>query len=216
MSPSSFSPAKASQFIGPAAKVAGLMSAKADRLREAADGTLKVLFYGPPGVGKTALAWLTARRLSGHHLAIEHVNGKEVTLETVRRWMDELPVCSLFGDWQVKVVDELDRCSRDAQDLLLTYLDRLPATRAFIGTSNLQLDLLQERFQTRLQQFRIDNPESDDIANFLRARFALDAEDAHRIAVGCGGNVRAALLDAESFLDALAIQPARRRTTNRR
>lgn len=215
MTPSAFKPTKASQFIGAAAKVAALMTAKTARLREADEGTLKVLFYGPPGVGKTELAWLTAHRLAGHHLGIEHVNGKEVTLETVRRWMDELHTGSLFGDWQVKVVDELDRCSRDAQDLLLTYLDRLPATRAFIGTSNLQLDLLQERFQTRLQQFKIENPTSDEIAGLL-LDFGLTVEEAKQVAVGSGGNVRAALLDAESVLDTRSLQPARRRTTKRR
>jgi replication-associated recombination protein RarA len=214
MTPSAFRPAKASQFIGAAAKVAALLTAKAERLHAAGEGTLKVLFYGPPGVGKTELAWLVARQLAGHHLAIEHVNGKEVTLETVRRWMDELATGSLFGDWQVKVVDELDRCSRDAQDLLLTYLDRLPDTRAFIGTSNLQLDLLQERFQTRLQQFRLDNASTEEVTRFLM-RFDLTKDEACQIAVGCGGNVRAALLDAESYLDAKAISAPKRRPTRR-
>lgn len=208
MTPSAYIPSKPSQFIGAAAKVAALMLAKVKRLRGADNGTLKVMFYGPPGTGKTTLAWLVAKELSGHHLAIEHVNGKEVTVDTVRKWLDELFVGSLFGDWQVKVVDELDRCSRDAQDLLLTYLDRMPANRAFIGTSNLQLDLLQERFQTRLQQFRLDNIESDEIAGLLRDEFNIAPEICERIAVGSGGNVRAALLDAESYLDAQFVSTA--------
>ena len=46
-------------------------------------------------------------------------------------------------------MNELDRCTREAQDLLLTYLDRLPPGRALLGTSNLHLDPLTERFQTR-------------------------------------------------------------------
>ena len=49
----------------------------------------------------------------------------------------------------MKIINDMDRCTRDAQDLLLSYLDRLPPGRAVIGTSNLQLDLLTESFQTR-------------------------------------------------------------------
>ncbi len=72
--------------------------------------------------------------------------------------MTQLPYGSLFGAWSVKIVNELDRCSREAQDLLLTYLDRMPAGRAFPGTSNLQLDLLTERFQTRFQAIKLLPP----------------------------------------------------------
>ncbi|NQX01670.1 hypothetical protein HQ447_13515, partial [bacterium] len=38
------------------------------------------------------------------------------------------------GSWSVKVVNELDRCSKDAQDMLLTYLDRMKPGDAFLGT----------------------------------------------------------------------------------
>lgn len=211
---SSFTPSTADNerlFIGTAAMVCELMDSKADALKRRRNGTLKVLFYGAPGVGKTELARFTARKLAGHHLAIEHVNGKEVTVETVRQWCNELALGSLFSDWTVKVVDELDRCSKDAQDLLLTYLDRLTPGRGFIGTSNLQLDLLQERFQTRLQQFKIEAPETDEIAALIveLSGSKIGRTDAARIAVGSGGNVRAALLDAESTLDLLEIQKAK-------
>ena len=65
------------------------------------------------------------------------------------RFLGTLGVCSLFGVYSVKIINDMDRCTRDAQDLLLSYLDRLPPGRAVIGTSNLQLDLLTESFQTR-------------------------------------------------------------------
>ena len=112
---------------------------------------MKILLYGPPGVGKTSIADMVADALSGTRFAIEEFNGKLVTVETVKQWMGILGVCSLFGVYSVKIINEMDRCTRDAQDLLLSYLDRLPPGRAVIGTSNLQLDLLTERFQTRFQ-----------------------------------------------------------------
>ncbi len=115
--------------------------------------------------------------------------------------MTQLPYGSLFGNWSVKVVNELDRCSREAQDLLLTYLDRLPPGRAFLGTSNLQLDLLTERFQTRFQAIKLLPPTTEELASFLTARWPVPAATAAQIAVGSGGCVRAALADLESWLD---------------
>jgi len=93
----------------------------------------------------------------------------------------------------VRIVNELDRCSRDAQDLLLTYLDKLTPGRAFIGTSNLQLDLLTERFQTRFQAIRLAGPDTEEIAESLIRRWDVDKAVAFQIAVGSGGCVRAAL-----------------------
>jgi hypothetical protein len=68
----------------------------------------------------------------------------------------------------VKVVNELDRCSKDAQDLLLTYLDRMPAGHAFLGTTNLDLGSLTERFQTRFQSVRLQPPENEALAAIPR------------------------------------------------
>lgn len=192
------------QLIGPSGQVAAMMAAKAARIRKNPTAPLKALFYGVPGVGKSHLVQQLADSLASSPLDIEHRNGKDVTIDVVRRWLDELPYRSLYGDWQVKIVDELDCCTRDAQDLLLTYLDRLPFGRAFLGTSNLQLDLLAERFQTRLQQFKIEPPTFEEIFTLLRSQ-GIPSKVAEQIAEGCRGNVRAALLDAETYTDAQAV-----------
>ncbi len=163
---------------------------------------MKILLYGPPGVGKTSIADMVADVLSGTRFAIEEFNGKLVTVETVKQWMGNLGTCSLFGVYSVKIINEMDRCTRDAQDLLLSYLDRLPPGRAVIGTSNLQLDLLTERFQTRFQSIKILSPSTEEIAAMLRRHWPVNEATSLRIAVGSGGCVRAALADLESWLDA--------------
>ena len=200
-SPMNWRPQTAEDLIGQAGLVARAQCRKAERLTAEAATTMKLLLYGPPGVGKTSVVELVALQLAGTPLAIEDYNGREVTVDVVRQWMTQLPYGSLFGAWSVKVVNELDRCSREAQDLLLTYLDRLPPGRAFLGTSNLQLDLLTERFQTRFQAIKLLPPTTEELAAFLVARWSVPVATATQIAVGSGGCVRAALADLESWLD---------------
>ena len=200
-SPMNWRPQTAEDLIGQAGAVARAQCRKAARLTTEAGTAMKLLLYGPPGVGKTSVVELVALQLAGTPLAIEDYNGREVTVDVVRQWMTQLPYGSLFGAWSVKVVNELDRCSREAQDLLLTYLDRLPPSRAFLGTSNLQLDLLTERFQTRFQAIKLLPPTTEELAAFLASRWPVPAATATQIAVGSGGCVRGALADLESWLD---------------
>ena len=196
-------PASPDELIGQAKRVAKAQVTKARRL-SAADpviGSMKLLLYGPPGVGKTSVVEMVARELTGSPLAVEDFNGREVTVEVVREWMRALAYGSLFSRWSVRIVNELDRCSKEAQDLLLTYLDRMPPGRALLGTSNLQLDLLTERFQTRFQAVKLLPPETEELAEFIATRWPVPRQTAAQIAVGSGGCVRAALADLESWID---------------
>jgi hypothetical protein len=145
---------------------------------------VKILLYGPPGVGKISIADMLAAALSGSRFAVEEFNGKLVTVETVKQWMAGLGAFSLFGVYSVKIINEMDRCTRDAQDLLLSYLDRMPPGRAIIGTSNLQLDLLTERFQTRFQSIKLAAPSTEDVATMLCRHWSVDEAISLRIAVG--------------------------------
>ena len=200
--PLAWRPTAPDELIGGSRTIAQKLLTKAVKSKRNGRHPMKVLLYGPPGVGKTSIAQMLAAELTESRWGVEEISGKLVTLDVAKSWIRELHYGSLFGDWTVKIVNELDRCSRDAQDLLLDYLDKLPPGRAFIATSNLDLSQLTERFQTRFQAIKIEAPESDAIRGFLMHHWDVPEQVASMIAVGCGGNVRAALGDLETHFDA--------------
>jgi replication-associated recombination protein RarA len=200
VAPTCFIPSCPADFVGQAGKVAEVLLRKAERLRANPDQPLKLLISGAPGIGKTSLVNLIARTLARHPAAIEDVNGREVGLDLARDWTRHLGYGSIFGSWSIKVVNELDRCSKDAQDLLLTYLDRMKPGQAFLGTTNLDLGSLTERFQTRFQSVRLQAPENEVLAAFLARRWPAPITITRQIAEGSQGNVRAALADLEMWM----------------
>lgn len=207
--PSNYVPLTSEDFIGEARRIAQMLEAKADELRKACaskqPANAKMLFYGSPGCGKTRLVEMFASLIAGHSSCIESISGRNVTIDVVRRWQESshyIPMHGLFG---VRIVNELDLCPPAAQDLLLDLLDTMPRYTAFLGTSNLQLNLLAERFETRLQQFKVKAPSTEEIATFLAKKWGLKRKRAVEVATGANGNCRAALLDCQSILDAMRI-----------
>jgi len=198
--PTCFIPSCPAEFVGQAGKAAEMLIRKAESLRAQPDRSFKLLVSGAPGIGKTSLVNLIARTLASHPAAIEDVNGREVGLDVAREWTRGLAYGTLFGPWSVKVVNELDRCSKDAQDMLLTYLDRMPPGHAFLGTTNLDIGTLTERFQTRFQSIRLQPPSNEDLAQFLARRWAAPIGITRKIAEGAKGNVRAAMADLEVWM----------------
>lgn len=198
--PTCFVPSCPADFVGQAGKVAEMFLRKAEALRTNPDRPFKLLVSGAPGIGKTSLVNLVAGALTSHPAAVEDLNGREVGLDIAREWTRGLGYGSLFGPWSVKVVNELDRCSKDAQDLLLTYLDRMPAGHAFLGTTNLDIGNLTERFQTRFQSIRLQPPANEALAQFLARRWGAPIRITRRIAGGANGNVRAAMGDLEVWV----------------
>ncbi len=194
MNPSSFEPITQTDFIGPARNLAAMLCRKATHA-----GPHKLLLIGPPGTGKTSLANYFAGQLTPHEVFIESVNGRNLSVERVREWEAGSHYRPLAGQFSVKVVNEAQAIQPAAADALRTYLDSLPDHCAVVLTANGRLADLPEPLQSRAQQFPVAGPAPGDIAELLH-KFGLNGES-NAIAQGCRGNVRAALLDAQSVLD---------------
>jgi len=71
---------------------------------------------------------------------------------------------------------------------------------AFLGTTNLDVAALTERFQTRFQSVRLQPPENEALAAFLVRRWGAPISITRQIAEGAKGNVRAAIADLEMWM----------------
>jgi putative ATPase len=95
-------------FLGPGKLLRRLL--EADRLTSA-------IFYGPPGCGKTTLAWIIARRTRA---AFETLHAAEAGVKDVRRVIDEARGrLTNRGQRTVLFLEEMHRFNRAQQDTLL-------------------------------------------------------------------------------------------------
>lgn len=192
-------------LIGPAGALANLFVRTLDQSAE----PVKLLLTGAPGIGKTALADSIALAICGNAYGIESVNGRKCSIHVVNEWQRVTASSCMFGTgWRCFIVNEVDTCPSDAQDLLLTFLDEMPANTAFIATSNLDVDTLTPRFRTRLQRHEVGAPEAEEIARWLCEVYQLPPMVAQQLAFLCGGCVRAAELDAKAWLNADRVSKA--------
>ena len=185
------------KLIGPAAKLETRLVAHVGTIRDKA-ASPKLLFFGDPGIGKTTLANRIAAALASP-FDVESVNGRDLTIDLVRRWMANSSMGSLFGSWKIKIVNEVDLVPLVAQDLMLSYLDELPPQTAIIATTNKGAHSLSERFTTRFTHCEVKSPAPDAIAALLIKQTRIPKAIANMIAVTSCGNVRAAILQAEGY-----------------
>lgn len=186
-------------FVGPARRVAAKLTELA-RLAGDTRVPLKLLLLGRPGVGKSALLRYFARAIGADRWHCHLYNGTEVRVEEVGELKQLLRYRDLFGQYRVIRIEEVDRVPVVAQVALLTLLDELPPGTAVVCSSNCQVQDLEERFHSRFQVQSVSPPTDKDIRELLlRLAPALNGR-ADRIATLAAGNVRQALLDAQTAL----------------
>lgn len=208
LDPADWQPAGWQELVGDAYTAAAILFPKVERLFQRGTSH-RYVFIGPPGCGKSALSKLLATRLAGHVTDIEKVSGKNVNADKVRAWRDTVRLGNLFGGYSVKIIEEIDAATIDASILMLDYLDEVRDSKcnAVIASSNKALEDLfpDRRLYSRFQPFVFSPVGFSEVTELLSARFGMPQADAENIALGCDGDLRAALNDAQSFFDLQAV-----------
>ncbi len=134
-----------------------------------ADRFSAVIFYGPPGVGKTSLAQIIAQRTQSQFV---NLSGVESNVADIRKAAEEaVQRMRLRGRSTTLFVDEIHRFNKAQQDVLLPYLER--GTVRFIGaTTHNPFFYLNSPLVSRAQVFQLEPLGAADLAKLIRLTLA--------------------------------------------
>ncbi len=183
-----------------------LMPGKLLRRAIETDRFSSLIFYGPPGVGKTTLAYVIARQTSAYFVML---NGVESNVSEVREKIAEARARqTLHGQKTILFVDELHRFNKAQQDVLLPHLEK--GTVRFIGaTTENPYFAINSAMLSRSQIFPLEPVSAEDLEDLmLRAAtdkqrglghlpLRIDADALQHLALKADGDARKALTALE-------------------
>ncbi len=179
-----------------------------------ADRFTSLIFYGPPGVGKTSLAELIARRTSSRFL---NLSGVESNVAEIRRAVEAARQFQRTrGEITTLFVDEIHRFNKSQQDVLLPHIER--GTVRFIGaTTHNPYFYINSPLVSRSQVFQLEPLSEADLRNLLDAAIhdpergfgkkslVVEEEASRHLVTMCDGDARKLLTSFE--LAVLTTEP---------
>jgi len=171
-----------------------------------ADRFTSLIFYGPPGVGKTSLAELIAQRTESRFI---NLSGVESNVAEIRKAVEAARQFQRTrGEITTLFVDEIHRFNKSQQDVLLPHIER--GTVRFIGATThnpyfyvnsplvsrsqvFELEPLAEEDLAALLQSAVDDPER----GFGKKPLVLDQDAASHLVRMCDGDARKLLTSFE-------------------
>ena len=141
---------------------------KALRSMIEADRTPSMIFWGPPGVGKTTLARVIAR-----HTHASFIDFSAVTsgIKEIREVMKQADAQASMGRRTIVFVDEIHRFNKAQQDAFLPFVEKGSIILIGATTENPSFEV-NNALLSRCKVFVLNALDEDDIAALLRRALA--------------------------------------------
>lgn len=155
-----------------------------------------MIFWGPPGVGKTTLASIIARRTRA-----EFINFSAVTsgIKEIREIMKQAEDNKKFGTRTILFVDEIHRFNKAQQDAFLPFVEKGSIILIGATTENPSFEI-NGALLSRCKVFVLKPLSPDDLIKLLRRaleflgkNYKADDDILKSIAIFSGGDARSAL-----------------------
>lgn len=138
------------------------------RLQIEQDDSASLLFWGPPGVGKTTLAKIIARTTGASFIEFSAVLSG---IKEIKQVMVEADKASRFGSRTILFIDEIHRFNKAQQDAFLPYVER-GAIRLIGATTENPSFEVNAALLSRCRVYTLRGLEQDELMALLRRALA--------------------------------------------
>ena len=163
-----------------------------------------MIFWGPPGVGKTTLARIIARRTKAKFIDFSAVTSG---IKEIKQVMNEAENARRFGEKTILFVDEIHRFNKAQQDAFLPYVEKGSIILIGATTENPSFEV-NGALLSRCKVFVLQALKQEDLVNLLKhalsdergfggQSIAIEESALELIAAFANGDARSALSTLE-------------------
>ena len=168
------------------------------------DTVTSMIFWGPPGVGKTTLASIIANKTKSRFINFSAVTSG---IKEIKEVMEKSEEGRLYGERTILFVDEIHRFNKAQQDAFLPYVEKGSIILIGATTENPSFEV-NSALLSRCKVFVLQPLSVDDISHLLHMALSsekgfgkqaieIGEDEIHMIAAFANGDARKALSTLE-------------------